>query len=134
MNEDIEKVKNWQKDSYHRQMIGGFKETKEAEEGFKKAQKPWAKKLKEVQIKDFNDVNSVLTYLNGIISLICIYIMHMNKLNAYYICMQSEIQLMYYAYKMFIAMVLKHGLSLFTHAFQPHMIFSLVWKKSDSFV
>ncbi len=59
MNEDIEKVKNWQKDSYHRQMIGGFKETKEAEEGFKKAQKPWAKKLKEVQIKDFNDVNSV---------------------------------------------------------------------------
>uniref|UniRef100_A0A8C1VZM0 Protein kinase C and casein kinase substrate in neurons 1a n=1 Tax=Cyprinus carpio TaxID=7962 RepID=A0A8C1VZM0_CYPCA len=49
MNEDIEKVKNWQKDSYHRQMIGGFKETKEAEEGFKKAQKPWAKKLKEME-------------------------------------------------------------------------------------
>lgn len=53
MNEDVEKVKNWQKDSYHRQMMGGFKETKEAEEGFKKAQKPWAKKLKEVQIKRF---------------------------------------------------------------------------------
>uniref|UniRef100_A0A9J7XLL1 Protein kinase C and casein kinase substrate in neurons 1a n=1 Tax=Cyprinus carpio carpio TaxID=630221 RepID=A0A9J7XLL1_CYPCA len=49
MNEDIEKVKNWQKDSYHRQIIGGFKETKEAEEGFKKAQKPWAKKLKEME-------------------------------------------------------------------------------------
>lgn len=47
--------------------------------------------------------------------------------------MQSEIQLMYYAYKMFIAMVLKQGLLLFTHAFQPHMIFSLVWKKSDVF-
>lgn len=47
-NEDFEKVKNWQKDSYHKQMMGGFKETKEAEEGFKKAQKPWAKKLKEV--------------------------------------------------------------------------------------
>lgn len=53
MNEDIEKVKNWQKDSYHRQIIGGFKETKEAEEGFKKAQKPWAKKLKEVPIIQF---------------------------------------------------------------------------------
>lgn len=49
MSEDFEKVKNWQKDAYHKQMIGGFKETKEAEDGFRKAQKPWAKKLKEVQ-------------------------------------------------------------------------------------
>lgn len=49
MNEDFEKVKNWQKDLYHKQMMGGFKETKEAEEGFKKAQKPWAKKLKELE-------------------------------------------------------------------------------------
>ncbi|XP_041837218.1 protein kinase C and casein kinase substrate in neurons protein 1 isoform X2 [Melanotaenia boesemani] len=47
--EDFEKVKNWQKDLYHKQMMGGFKETKEAEEGFKKAQKPWAKKLKELE-------------------------------------------------------------------------------------
>lgn len=51
MSEDFEKVKNWQKDSYHKQMMGGFKETKEADEGFKKAQKPWAKKLKEVRVK-----------------------------------------------------------------------------------
>ncbi|XP_060634166.1 protein kinase C and casein kinase substrate in neurons protein 2 isoform X2 [Anolis sagrei] len=49
MNEDFEKIKNWQKDSFHKQMIGGFKETKEAEDGFRKAQKPWAKKLKEVE-------------------------------------------------------------------------------------
>lgn len=49
VNEDFEKVKNWQKDSYHKQMMGGFKETKEADEGFKKAQKPWAKKLKELE-------------------------------------------------------------------------------------
>uniref|UniRef100_A0A4W4GYL3 Protein kinase C and casein kinase substrate in neurons 2 n=1 Tax=Electrophorus electricus TaxID=8005 RepID=A0A4W4GYL3_ELEEL len=48
MGEDFEKVKNWQKDAYHKQMIGGFKETKEAEDSFRKAQKPWAKKLKEV--------------------------------------------------------------------------------------
>ncbi|XP_072529324.1 protein kinase C and casein kinase substrate in neurons protein 2 isoform X2 [Salminus brasiliensis] len=48
MAEDFEKVKNWQKDAYHKQMIGGFKETKEADDGFRKAQKPWAKKLKEV--------------------------------------------------------------------------------------
>ncbi|XP_060759112.1 protein kinase C and casein kinase substrate in neurons protein 2 isoform X2 [Neoarius graeffei] len=50
MSEDYEKVKNWQKDAYHRQMIGGFKETKEAEDGYRKAQKPWAKKLKEVDL------------------------------------------------------------------------------------
>lgn len=49
MNIDFEKVKNWQKDTYHKQMMGGFKETKEADESFKKAQKPWAKKLKEVR-------------------------------------------------------------------------------------
>lgn len=49
MNVDFEKVKNWQKDTYHKQMMGGFKETKEADESFRKAQKPWAKKLKEVR-------------------------------------------------------------------------------------
>ncbi|XP_061051121.1 protein kinase C and casein kinase substrate in neurons protein 1 [Eubalaena glacialis] len=49
LNEDLEKVKNWQKDAYHKQIMGGFKETKEAEDGFRKAQKPWAKKMKELE-------------------------------------------------------------------------------------
>lgn len=51
LNEDLEKVKNWQKDAYHKQIMGGFKETKEAEDGFRKAQKPWAKKMKEVPVR-----------------------------------------------------------------------------------
>ncbi|XP_036390987.1 protein kinase C and casein kinase II substrate protein 3-like [Megalops cyprinoides] len=47
--EDSEKIKSWQKDAFHKQIIGGFRETKEAEEGFRKAQKSWARKLKDVE-------------------------------------------------------------------------------------
>ncbi|KAJ7985762.1 hypothetical protein DPEC_G00343820 [Dallia pectoralis] len=47
--EDSEKVHNWQKDAFHKQMIGGFRETKDADEGFRKAQKPWVRKLKDVE-------------------------------------------------------------------------------------
>ncbi len=68
LNEDLEKVKNWQKEAYHKQMMGGFKETKEAEEGFRKAQKPWAKKLKEVRRWSF----VTLSILN--MQCICIFI------------------------------------------------------------
>ncbi|XP_035642527.1 protein kinase C and casein kinase II substrate protein 3-like isoform X2 [Oncorhynchus keta] len=47
--EDSEKIRNWQKDAFHKQMIGGFRETKDADEGFRKAQKPWVRKLKDAK-------------------------------------------------------------------------------------
>ncbi|XP_010141308.1 PREDICTED: protein kinase C and casein kinase substrate in neurons protein 3 isoform X2 [Buceros rhinoceros silvestris] len=52
--EDSDKIKAWQKETYHKQMIGGFKETKETEDGFRKAQKPWVKKMKDVETSKKN--------------------------------------------------------------------------------
>ncbi|BFZ05187.1 hypothetical protein BsWGS_08226 [Bradybaena similaris] len=40
-------IKLWQKDNYHKSMMH-FKETKEFEDNFRKAQKPWAKRLTKV--------------------------------------------------------------------------------------
>ncbi|KAK7098885.1 protein kinase C and casein kinase substrate in neurons protein 1-like isoform X2 [Littorina saxatilis] len=40
-------IKAWQKENYHKSMMH-FKETKEFEDGFRKAQKPWGKRLQKV--------------------------------------------------------------------------------------
>ncbi|XP_005990976.1 protein kinase C and casein kinase substrate in neurons protein 1 [Latimeria chalumnae] len=47
--EDGEKVRSWQREMYHKKLFGGFKETYDIDNGFFKAQKPWAKKLKKLE-------------------------------------------------------------------------------------
>ncbi|XP_078511324.1 protein kinase C and casein kinase substrate in neurons protein 1-like isoform X2 [Lissotriton helveticus] len=47
--DDGDRIRNWQKDAYHRKLFGGFKESYELENGFYKAQKPWVKKFKKVE-------------------------------------------------------------------------------------
>ncbi|XP_053546786.1 protein kinase C and casein kinase substrate in neurons protein 1 [Bombina bombina] len=49
LTDDADKIRNWQKETYHRKIFGGFKESCEIESGFHKAQKPWAKKLKKLE-------------------------------------------------------------------------------------
>ncbi|MEE6482731.1 hypothetical protein FKM82_013325 [Ascaphus truei] len=49
VTDDTDKIRNWQKETYHRKIFGGFKESYEIENGFHKAQKPWAKKLKKLE-------------------------------------------------------------------------------------
>ncbi|KAM4702557.1 protein kinase C and casein kinase substrate in neurons protein 1-like [Rhinophrynus dorsalis] len=49
VTDDTDKIRNWQKDTFHRKIFGGFKESCEIENGFHKAQKPWAKKLKKME-------------------------------------------------------------------------------------
>ena len=44
----MENIKNWKKQNYHKQMLGGLKEAKELDKDFEKAQKPWAKLQKKV--------------------------------------------------------------------------------------
>lgn len=47
MSKVYQAIKAWQKENYHKSMMH-FKETKEFEDGFKKAQKPWEKKYTKV--------------------------------------------------------------------------------------
>ncbi|XP_066257202.1 protein kinase C and casein kinase substrate in neurons protein 1 isoform X3 [Euwallacea similis] len=47
VNDVMQKVKQWQKDTYHKTMIN-IKEKKDMDDAFKKAQKPWAKLLQKV--------------------------------------------------------------------------------------
>ncbi|KAF3846131.1 hypothetical protein F7725_003209 [Dissostichus mawsoni] len=48
VSEDGDRVRTWQKDSFHKKLFGGFKESQDIETGFTRAQKPWAKRLKKL--------------------------------------------------------------------------------------
>lgn len=48
VSEDGDRVRTWQKDTFHKKLFGGFKESQDIETGFTRAQKPWAKRLKKV--------------------------------------------------------------------------------------
>lgn len=53
VSEDGDQVRTWQKDSFHKKLFGGFKESQDIETGFTRAQKPWAKRLKKVRFVRF---------------------------------------------------------------------------------
>uniref|UniRef100_A0A8C9S4L7 Protein kinase C and casein kinase substrate in neurons protein 3-like n=1 Tax=Scleropages formosus TaxID=113540 RepID=A0A8C9S4L7_SCLFO len=48
VSEDGDRVRTWQKETFHKKMFGGFRESHDFETGFARAQKPWAKRLKKL--------------------------------------------------------------------------------------
>lgn len=48
VSEDGDRIRTWQKETFHKKIFGGFKESQDFETGFSRAQKPWAKRLKKV--------------------------------------------------------------------------------------
>uniref|UniRef100_A0A8C4Y7R1 Uncharacterized protein n=1 Tax=Gopherus evgoodei TaxID=1825980 RepID=A0A8C4Y7R1_9SAUR len=47
--EELARLRGWQRDNYHRKLLGGFREARELESGFRRAQKPWARRLRKVE-------------------------------------------------------------------------------------
>jgi len=48
-NQVLESIKQWKNESYHKNFMGNWKETKEVDEEFARAQKPWAEAFGKVQ-------------------------------------------------------------------------------------
>ncbi|XP_052347419.1 protein kinase C and casein kinase substrate in neurons protein 3-like [Oncorhynchus keta] len=48
VSEDGDRVRTWQKETFHKKVFGGFKESQDFGTGFARAQKPWAKRLKKL--------------------------------------------------------------------------------------
>ena len=60
MNEVHQSANQWKKDNYHKSLMN-YKEVKSSEEGFSKAQKPWARRLDEGILLYKRDTHKSLT-------------------------------------------------------------------------